>query len=207
MASTILSPGPHGHTQVHDVGYLDKKRIGELARLAYSEEPLEAGIGIAAINSMLEVDEASGQEINAAEVLMQRGRGKRVALVGHFPFIPELRSAAQELWVIEQTPSEGEYPSKAAAELLPRADVIAITGSALVNHTLDGLLELCPRDALVMLLGPSTPLSSVFFDHGVSIISGTRVIDEEAVLHTVSQGASFRQVKGVRLLTIAREHI
>jgi uncharacterized protein (DUF4213/DUF364 family) len=52
-----------------------------------------------------------------------------------------------------------------------------------------------------MLLGPSTPLSPVLFDHGVDIMSGARIADEEAVLLTVGQGASFRQVEGVKRLT------
>jgi len=52
-----------------------------------------------------------------------------------------------------------------------------------------------------MLLGPSTPFSPVIFNRGASVISGTRIIDEAAVLRTVGQGASFRQVEGVKLLT------
>jgi uncharacterized protein (DUF4213/DUF364 family) len=58
-----------------------------------------------------------------------------------------------------------------------------------------------------MVIGPSTPLSPVLFQHGVGIISGTRVVDEAAVLRTVGQGASFRQVEGVKLLTLAREDV
>jgi len=44
----------------------------------------------------------------------------------------------------------------------------------------------------------------VLFDYGVSAISGTRVIDPETVLRCVSQGATFRQIRGVRLLTMER---
>jgi uncharacterized protein (DUF4213/DUF364 family) len=107
--------------------------------------------------------------------------------------------------VIEQHPVEGEFPSEAAAELLPQADVVAITSSTLINQTLRRLLKLCHPTALVMMLGPSTPLSAVLFNHGVSILSGSRVVDETAVLRTVAQGATFQQVEGVRLLTIRRQ--
>ena len=55
-----------------------------------------------------------------------------------------------------------------------------------------------------MVLGPSTPLSPVLFEHGATLISGTRVVDEAAVLRTVGQGATFQQVEGVRLLTLER---
>jgi uncharacterized protein (DUF4213/DUF364 family) len=205
LASTITGDKPHGHEQVRDVGRLHLKRARELAEYARSDNPLEASIGVAAINSLLDVDLSRAVEINAAVVLTNEGRGKNVALVGHFPFIPKLRPIVRQLWVIEQHPAGGEYPVEAAANLIPQADVVAITGSSLINHTLDHLLSLHQPNALVMILGPSTPLSSVLFDHGATIISGAWVIDEAAVLRTIGQGATFQQVEGVRLLTLARD--
>lgn len=204
LASTLLNDAPHGHHKVRDVGRLHEYSARELAEFALSENWLEASIGVAAINSLLQVEKARAVEINAASVLAEHGRGKNIALVGHFPFIPALREAARQLWVIEKHPAEGEFPAEAAATLIPQADVVALTGTALINHTLDELLGYCRRDALVMVLGPSTPLSDLFFERGATFISGTRVIDEAAVLRTVAQGAIFRQVEGVRLLTLAR---
>lgn len=204
LASTILGDKPHGHERVRQVGKLHQLGARELAEFARSEIPLEASIGVAAINSLIEEDERQDVQVNAGDVLVDRGAGKNVALVGHFPFIPKLRQAARQLWVIEQHPAKGEFPAQSAEELIPQADIVAITGSALINHTLDGLLALCPKNVLVMVLGPSTPLSQVLFDHGATMISGTRVINEEAVLRTVAQGAHFPQVEGVRLLTVAK---
>jgi uncharacterized protein (DUF4213/DUF364 family) len=205
MAATIASSHPHGHEQIRDVGRLHRKNARELAELARSDEPMEAGIGLAAINSLLDVDESLAVEINASEVLMDRGRGKNVALVGHFPFIQQLRSVAGKLWVIEQHPTENEYPSEASADLLAQADLVAITSSTFINHTLDELLSFCSPPATIMLLGPSTPLSPILFDCGVSILSGAHIFDEAAVLQTIGQGASFRQVEGVKLLTFFQE--
>ncbi|HZD57968.1 MAG TPA: DUF364 domain-containing protein [Anaerolineales bacterium] len=203
LASTLLSEKPHGHERVRDVGHLHLKSARELAKYALSDHPLEASIGVAAINSFLEVDERQAVEMDAEEVLVERGQGKKVALVGHFPFIPRLRQVSQQLWVIEQRPAQDEHPPEAAADLIPQADVVALTGSALINHTLDGLLALCSPDALVILLGPSTPLSPVLFRYGASILSGSRVSDEAAALRTIGQGATFQQVEGVQKLTIS----
>lgn len=205
MASTLVTAHTHGHVQVRDAGNLLNKSTKELANLACSDELLEASIGLATINSLLEVDESLAVEINASEVLAERGRGRNVAIIGSFPFIPQLRPLVGRLWVIEQRPGMDEHPAESAAELLPQADVVAITASSIINHTFDNLLELCPPQATVMVLGPSTPLSPLLFERGVSIMSGTRILDEAAVLRTVAQGASFQQVKGVRLLTFARE--
>jgi uncharacterized protein (DUF4213/DUF364 family) len=205
MASAIQNDLPHGTPSVREAGALHTKSAKELVQLVHSESTLEIGIGMAAINSLLEVDESQAVEINAADVLAERGRGKNVALIGHFPFVSQLRESVGALWVLEQHPIGDDYPAEAAPDLLPRANVIAITGSAILNHTMDGLLELCRPEATVMVLGPSTPLSPVLFDYRVDILSGTRVMDEASVLRTVGQGASFRQVRGVKLLTFTKE--
>jgi len=205
MASALTEKHSHGHFQVKNAGYLHHQTARDLAKLAQSENLLEASVGVAAINSLLDIDESQAVEVNAGEVLDEYGRGKNVALVGHFPFIPQLKKTARQLWVIEQQPTAGEYPAEATVDLVPQADVVAITGTALINGTLDGLLALCRPEAHVMVLGPSTPLSPVLFDYGVNIISGTQVIDKAAVIRTVGQGASFRQVEGVRLLTFINE--
>lgn len=98
--------------QIRDMGRLHEKSARELAELARSDELMEASIGVAAINSLLDVDEALAVEMNASEVLTSRGRGKNVALVGHFPFIPQLRQVVGQLWVIEQNPGEGGLPRR-----------------------------------------------------------------------------------------------
>jgi len=70
--------------------------------------------------------------------------------------------------------------------------------------TIERLLELCQPQAYVVILGGTTPLLPVLFDYGVNAISGAEVIDAEMVLCGVSQGATFRQLKGIRLLTMMR---
>jgi len=206
LATTILGDNCHDHaTVVRDSGSLHLKSAQELAEYAQSDYPLEASIGIAAINSLLDMNEQNAVEMNASQVLMEKGAGKNVALVGHFPFIPKLRKSVGNLWVIELHPTEDDFPAHSVAELITQADIVALTASSLINHTMDDLLDLCDPDALVMILGPSTPLSPVLFDYGANIIAGSRVRDENAVLHCIGQGATFQQVTGVKLLTFTNQ--
>jgi hypothetical protein len=171
--------------------------------LTRSDNPLEASIGMATINSLIEIDEERCSEVNAFDILAEKGAGKDVAVIGHFPFVPKLKELARTLWVIEQRPQPGDLEADRAADILPRCQVVAITSTAFINHTFDGLLELC-RDAFVMLLGPTTPLTSLLFDYGIDVLSGTKVVDEARVIRYVKEGATFQQIHhaGVRLLTM-----
>jgi len=194
----------HGHSLVRDVGKLHQKTAQELAQWILSDNSLEASIGIAAINSLLEIDESKMEQINAANVIERECGGKNLVVVGHFPFVERMKTIAKNCWVIEKHPSSGDFPEQAAQEYIPQAHIIAITGTSLINHTIEGLLSLCPKDSLVMLLGPSTPLTPLLFDFGVSFLSGARVYDEKAAILTIQQGAAFPQVQGVRLFTMVK---
>jgi uncharacterized protein (DUF4213/DUF364 family) len=203
LASTLGDPHPHTGPSVRDAGKLTERGIAELMNLARSEKSLEASIGMATINSLIEIDENRCSEVNAFDLLAAQGGGKNVAVIGHFPFVPKLKELARNLWVIEQRPHPGDLEANRAADILPRCQVVGITSTSFINHTLESLLELC-RDAFVMLLGPTTPLTPLLFDYGVDAISGSQVVDEAQVVRYVSQGATFQQLHhaGVRLLTM-----
>jgi len=189
---------------VKEPGFLLDKSSLELAQLAYSKSLLEAAIGVATINSLVEIDKDSCIELNAAELILEKGKGKRIAIVGHFPFISKVRETAKKLWVIEKNPKEGDFIEADADNLIPRADIVAITGTTITNHTIEHLLELCDSKAYVVVLGDSAPLSPILFDYGVDAISGTKVVNANLALRCVSEGANFRQIKGIRRLTMMR---
>ena len=205
-----LASTPHDYTEhqeqapVKQAGSLMGRETLELVQMAHSPSPLEAAIGMATINSLLEIDEGRCLEVNASEVIAEKGKGRKIALIGHFPFVPILRQLARELWVIERQPRDGDLGEPQAESLIPQADVVGITGAAFINHTIEHLLDLCRPEAYVVILGGTAPLSPVLFDYGVAAVSGTKVAEPEAVLRCVSQGATFRQLKGIRLLTMER---
>jgi len=203
LGSTMVGQAQPGHAQVRDVGHLHEKSAQELASWVLSDNLLEASIGIAALNSLLELNEETATQENAVEIITRESQGKNLTIVGHFPFIDRIKPIAKNCWVIEKKPFGDDFPEEAANEYIPQSDVIAITGTAFINHTIEGLLKLCPPKSIIMVLGPSTPLSSVLYKYGISYVSGARIIDEGAAINTIQQGASFPQVKGVRLYTMA----
>jgi uncharacterized protein len=199
----------HGRPLVRNAGRLVGRPCQDLIVLAQAESPLERSLGFATLNATLDVDESMCHESNAEEIILQklnalRGSpsGGRVAIIGHFPFVDRVRAAARECWVLELNPREGDLPADQAPAVVPQADIVAITGMALVNGTFESLAGLCRPDAFVLLLGATSPLSPILFDYGVSAISGTILTDIDAALAAVSQGANFRQIPGKRLVTM-----
>jgi len=185
---------------------LEKQGALELCDLATDQALPLTSVGLAAINALLPLHPEQWVDRNAGDVLAQKGQGKQVALVGHFPFVPELREQVGELNVLELRPQDGDLHASEAPRIIPQADVVAITSMAFVNGTMEGLLNLCSSDAYVIVLGPSTPLSPLLFEHGIDMLCGSIVEMIDPVLNSIRSGDGFQQIKrhGVRLVTIEK---
>jgi len=177
----------------------------ELARLALSSELDKASVGVAAINSLIELRGAIPCPGSGTSLLMEWGAGRDVALVGHFAFADELRKAARKLWVLELDPREGDLPADQAAEVIPKAEVVAITGTTFINHTLEGLLELA-KGKKIMILGPSTIMSPILFDYGVEALCGCKIVDIDEVTDRLSSGEGLRRLGGVKRMVLKTTH-
>jgi uncharacterized protein (DUF4213/DUF364 family) len=204
LASTLRAETHDDGPPVRQPGRLCQHSGRELAEWLRSPRILEASIGMATFNALLDVDESACVDLNAEDVIIHQGAGRRVAIVGHFPFVDRVRRAAETCWVLELHPRPGDLAASQAVEVLPQADVVALTGTSLLNHTFDDLIALCRPEAFVVLLGASAPLSPVLLERGVDAVSGTKVVDVPAVLRAVGEGATFRQIPGKRLLTMMR---
>lgn len=205
LASTQTSGHGHqGGTNLAEAGRLESLPGPQVAAWISSDAPLQRTLGMAAINAALPPAGGPFVEENAARLLARLGHERRVAMIGHFPFVEDVRPAVHTLWVLEKDPLPGDLPAERTAEILPQADVVAITGMTLVNHSLGELLSLCRPDSEVLLLGPTTPLSPRLAEFGIHWVGGSIVEQIEPVMHCVRQAGTFRQVhkSGVRLVTM-----
>ena len=162
-----------------------------------------ASLAMAAVNSLLP-SPAGATTAAGQDVLLTYGRGRRVAVVGHFPFVEKLRDSFADFQVLEKRPKPGDLPADKAGEILPRADVVAITGTTLLNGTLAGLLAACRPDALVIMLGPTTPFAASLFACGIDVLAGCDVPEPAAALAGIRAGNCFKGLHGVRQLTWVR---
>jgi uncharacterized protein (DUF4213/DUF364 family) len=207
MASALRSDAHlHGSRPVADAGSLHRRTPLELAALLRSESPTEAALGMAAVNAILGPSAEGLRGEKAIAILRERGAGRKVAMIGRFPFADELRADCAQLWIFERGLNriQGDFGDNDVEQLLPQADVVAVTATTLLNRTLPNVLAGVRSDAFVMLLGPSTPLTPALFRFGFDVLCGTVIEDPEAVILAVEQGAVTSQITGVRRVCLWR---
>jgi uncharacterized protein (DUF4213/DUF364 family) len=201
LASALRSESHlHGSQPVADAGELHHRSPLELAELLRSESPPEGAIGLAAVNALLGPTADGLRDEKAVEILREKGRGRKVAMIGRFPFADFLEQDCEQLWVFERglNRRQEDLGEEAMEQLLPQADVVAVTATTLLNRTLPTVLAGVRHDAFVMLLGPSTPLTPALFGYGFDVLCGTFVDDPAPVLRAVEQGAVTSQIPCVR---------
>ncbi|WP_448208443.1 DUF2478 domain-containing protein [Azospirillum sp. sgz302134] len=156
------------------------------AQAARSWDPLEAAIGIAAMNAHYNRAGLEGGTANGLDLFT--GMDGRVVVIGAFPQIANRLPDAQ---VVEMNPRPGEYPAAAAEWLLPGAEGAAITSSTLANRSLPRLLS-AAAGVRVAMIGPGTPLTGRLFRYGLESLAGFVVQDREAVARVILDGGSSR---------------
>lgn len=172
--------------------------VKTIAGLLHDTDPMKSSLGLAAVNSLLP-DPLPGDvvDVNAGDLILELGRGKRVAVIGHFPFVERMKGKFKELMVFEKKPQSGDLEADLIPRHLPSADIVAITATTLSNGTLAGILACCQPSAVKLIIGPSTPVTPALFELGFDYVAGVVVRDRVVVKGGIKGGCSFKQIKGV----------
>jgi uncharacterized protein (DUF4213/DUF364 family) len=130
-----------------------------------------------------------------------------VAMVGNIrPFVEPVRRKASNLWIFERGGrfDEGVLPDTACEKLLPEADVVIITGSAIANGTIERLLQLSQIARKVGVVGPSASIvPDPLFKRGADVVGGVIVTDADKALRIIAEGGGTPQLKAaVRFVTM-----
>jgi uncharacterized protein (DUF4213/DUF364 family) len=206
MSQDVCSTGESG-LPAPKASFTEMGALG-LARFSLSDNLSEASLGIAAINSLIDADMDKCSDVDGLKLIHDMAKGKNVSVIGHFPFLERLSEVAGNLWIIEKHPRQGDIPEKAGKAYLGRSDIVVISGTTLINHTLPTILEVCKKKSTKMLLGPSTPMSPVLFDYGIDILAGSVVTDTPTALRHIGEGANFIQLRktgAVRFVTMLKD--
>lgn len=201
-----------GTPNLPDAGHYAGRPLRELATLIKSWNFTEAALGLAAINAAFNgaktVEQSHGQpiaalpSINCFHYLREEFCGKRVTVVGHFRDLEPLKDICS-LTILERKPQLGDLPDPACEFVLPGQDIVVITAVTLINKTLPRLLQLA-QGAKIVLTGPSTPLTPILYEHGISLLAGLVVQDEPQILRIIQEGGQHQLFdSGARMVTLS----
>lgn len=173
--------------------------LRRLAACAKSWNLAEATVGVAALNAYWNsprhrhvAQALDHEDIEAFSSYRQHVTGKKVAVIGHFPHLEKTIGDVCDLSILERRPSPGDYPDPACEYILPAQAYVFMTGVTLINKTMPRLLQLA-RGAKIVLVGPSVPLSPLFFQQGVYDLQGF-VVTDPVLCRTVLRGEDNRAV-------------
>jgi uncharacterized protein (DUF4213/DUF364 family) len=171
-----------------------------------AQDAIRRAVGIATMNAMAALcwdrrphpDVAMDVGVDAFDAAGIRP-GQMVVVVGAFvPFLRELKRRGQPYQVLEQDPAtlkSEEMPfyrhASQAGVVVPQADVLLITGSTLLNDTLDDILAAARPDACKVVVGPTVGLvPDPYIRRGCDILGSIAVTNADEFLDVLAEGGS-----------------
>ncbi len=191
LANTIIETDSPCRSLQDRAGDLSGENALQLAEELKSTDLIRSSLGLATINAVVNSDIES--DCPPMMKSLDISEKDTVGMVGHFrPLVDRIKERSKELYVIERKDHSEDYiyPDWTSSMLLPRCDKVIISGSTLINKTIDHLLSLC--DGTVGIMGPSTTHSPVFKEEGVGYLFGSRVVDPERLFKIISEGGGTR---------------
>lgn len=196
----IAEPKAYDYRRPMFTKNLEGAPLREIAACVKSWNFYEAAIGLAAINAYynnLEVAKANGVAISDSLHIEDRVydpfimsqndvRGKKVTVVGHFPYISKLLEPICDMKIIAgERVQEDDYPFSAADYLIPESEFVFIGSISMIDKTLPRLLALAKNARKITLVGPSTTLAPLLFDYNIKDLSGFVIKDVARAIRMV----------------------
>lgn len=198
VAYTFHEDIESGCSALNDLFPLAGRPASDFLSLFDANDNIESSLALATSNALSNTLEKEGL---AGDVLkhLELQQNDTVGMIGNFiPLVPRLYEKIAHLKIFEQikAPKENILPIQDAGRYLPDCQVVFITSTSIINHTIDKLLNFCGSCREVVMLGASTPLiPEAFVATPVTMLSGIVVTEPEAILRIVSEGGGMRLFK------------
>ncbi len=197
---------PTTAARMPQAGNLAGKPASEI--LSYSLDPnvLKSAIGVAVLNGLSQsvFESEAGAEYQMVKDadgfdLLEIQPQETVSLIGAFgPYIRRLKMMGIPFFIVEKNPQtlrpdEMKYfkPVSEMASTLGKSDVAIITGTAIVNHTIDAILSPLHTRQRAAIIGPTASMiPDAFFKRGIRVMAGVRILDPDSMIKILKQGGS-----------------
>ncbi len=197
---------PTSAARMPSAGNLDGKSASEIVPYSLDPNVLKSAIGIATLNGLsqwiIESENPKDYQLvvdkDGFDLLHIQPR-ETVSLIGAFgPYIRRLKAMGNPFYIIEKNPSalrpeEIKYfkPDSELKTAIENSQVVIITGTAIVNHTIDSVLSWISNEKRTAIIGPTASLlPDAFFTKGVRVMAGIRILNSDRMLKLLRQGGS-----------------
>ena len=198
-------------------GGISGASASDVIQMVFSSNLIEVAVGVASANALSQIAFEKHPEkyvISNIDVLELIGRGDKVSMVGYFgPLIPKVLERTNEVFIFEKRRVSDDrvrvVSLSSMPEILRSSDVILISGSTLVNKTLNRILRFAGRAREVVLLGPTASMiPHPLFRKGITAVMGVKIRDPSVMMRIVSEAGGTRQmlVKCAEKISLLRKN-
>jgi len=197
---------PTSAARMPQAGALEGRPVSEILNYALDRNVLKSAIGVATLNALTQLIIDSEKDGDYQIVKNEDGFDllkiephETVSLVGAFgPYIRRLKTMGNSFFIIEKNPQtlrsdEIRYfkPEPEMRSAIEKSNVLIITGTAIVNHTIDSIISLINNYKRTAIIGPTASMiPDAFFKRGVNIMAGVRITNSDEMIKILKQGGS-----------------
>lgn len=203
---------PSSARSMPNAGRLTRRSVPKYLDDALSPVPMKRTMGVAVLSALSSYCWEQGLVegfdmkvgVDAIDCMELDDKSHPVVIGAIAPVLRILKARGKPFSVVEldkRTLKRDELPfyvpPERTQEVVPDADLLVVTGTTLLNGTLEGILELARPDAQVLVMGPSASLlPSAFFKRGVDVLGGDIITQPNRMLDTLAEGGSGYHIYG-----------
>ena len=176
---------------------LEKGKLGikDIVKEAVDHHLIKRFLGVSMINAIsqyiLKVSR-DDYDMDVTDIILRKypeSKKYNVAVVGYIkPVVNKLREEGYRVYVFERDPvlRRDALPDFFEYRYLPNMDIVIVTGAALINDTIDLIIERSGNAREIILAGPTAQVHPNFIGgHGISYLSSINTFFKEEDLKTV----------------------
>lgn len=144
------------------------------------QDSLQKGIGVAALTAASNLLDLKDEDEKGRPFGITTKPTDTVGMIGLIsPIVKMLGPKVRKVLVFDKGISESGggtdvLPMEEQPSALPNCDIVFITGTTMINGTLEPLLKMCECAREVVLVGPSTPMfPRAFLGTDVTVLAGS----------------------------------